>query len=67
VRAPICLQRIRRDEQQDIVTRSSFSGFFKGKIRRYSSLDFIAQVTLRVPPGSPIESSRELVWQEHDR
>ena len=26
------------------------SGFFKGRVRRYSSLDFIAQVTLHVPP-----------------
>jgi hypothetical protein len=26
-------------------------GFFKGRIRRYSSLDFIAQVTLHVPQG----------------
>jgi hypothetical protein len=51
VRAPLSLQRIRWDEQQDTVTWSaSPSGFFKGKIRRYSSLDFIAQVTLHVPP-----------------
>jgi hypothetical protein len=51
VRAPISLQRIRWDEQQDTVTWSSSpSGFFKGKTRRYSSLDFIAQVTLHIPP-----------------
>jgi hypothetical protein len=51
VRAPISLQRISWDEQQDIVTWSSSpSGFFKGKIRRYPSLDFIAQVTLHIPP-----------------
>jgi hypothetical protein len=51
VRAPLSLRRIRWDEQQDIVTWSaSPSGFFKGKVRRYSSLDFIAQVTLHVPP-----------------
>ena len=51
VRAPLSLQRIRWDEQQDTVTWSaSPSGFFKGRIRRYSSLDFIAQVTLHVPP-----------------
>ena len=51
MRAPLSLQRIRWDEQQDTVTCSaSPSGFFKGKIRRYSSLDFIAQVTLHVPP-----------------
>jgi len=52
VRAPLSLQRIRWDEGQDIVTWSaSPSGFFKGRIRRYSSLDFIAQVTLHVPQG----------------
>ena len=51
MRAPLSLQRIRWDEQQDIVTWSaSPSGFFKGRIRRYSPLDFIAQVTLHVPP-----------------
>jgi hypothetical protein len=52
VRAPLSLRRIRWDEQQDTVTWSaSPSGFFKGRIRRYSSLDFIAQVTLHVPQG----------------
>ena len=51
MRAPIPLQRIRRNEQLDMVTwASSPSGFFKGRIRRYSSRDFIAQVTLHVPP-----------------
>jgi hypothetical protein len=51
VRAPLSLQRIRWDEQKDIVTWSAYlSGFFKGKIRRYCPLDFIAQVTLHVPP-----------------
>jgi hypothetical protein len=43
VRAPLSLRRIRWDEGQDTVTWSaSPSGFFKGRIRRYSSLDFIA-------------------------
>jgi DNA-directed RNA polymerase subunit RPC12/RpoP len=51
VRAPLSLQRIRWDEQQDAVTWSSSpSGYFKGRQRRYSSLDFIAQVTLHIPP-----------------
>ena len=51
VRAPLSLKHIRWDQQQDIVTWSaSPSGFFKGRIRRYSSLDFIAQVTLHIPP-----------------
>jgi hypothetical protein len=51
VRAPLSLQRIRWDEQQDAVTWSSSpSGYFKGRQHRYSSLDFIAQVTLHVPP-----------------
>jgi hypothetical protein len=51
VRAPLSLQRIRWDEQQDTVTWSAPpSGFFKGKVRRYSSLDFIAQLTLHIPP-----------------
>ena len=38
VSAPLSLQRIRWDEQQDTVTWSaSPPGFFKGRIRRYSS------------------------------
>jgi len=60
VGAPLSLQRIRWDERQDTVTWSSSpSGFFKGKTRRYSSLDFIAQLTLphttpRSPPPAPL-------------
>jgi len=51
VRAPLSLQRIHWDEQLHTVTWSaSPSGYFKGRIRRCSSLDFIAQVTLHVPP-----------------
>jgi hypothetical protein len=51
VRALLSLQRIRWDEQQDAVTWSSSpSGYFKGRQRRYSSLDFIAQGTLHIPP-----------------
>jgi hypothetical protein len=74
VRAPLSLRRIRWDEQQDTVTWSaSPSGFFKGRIRRYSSLDFIAQVTLHVPPRGKhlvrrygLYSSRGRgTWQEH--
>ena len=50
MRAPLSLRRIRWDEQHDTVTWSAPpSGFFKGRIRHYSSLDFIAQVTLHVP------------------
>jgi hypothetical protein len=51
VRAPLSLKRISWDEQQDVVTWcASPSGFFKGRTRRYSSLDFIAQVTLHITP-----------------
>jgi hypothetical protein len=51
VRAPLTLQHIRRDEQLDTVTWSaSPSGPLKGRIRRCSTLDFIAQVTLHIPP-----------------
>jgi hypothetical protein len=51
VRAPLSLRRIRWDEPQDTVTWSSSpSGYFKGRQRRYSSLDVIAQLTLRIPP-----------------
>ena len=50
VRAPLSLQRIRWDEQQDTVTWSSSpSGYFESRQRRYSSLDFIAQVTMHIP------------------
>ena len=66
VRAPVSLRRIRWDEQQDTVTWSaSPSGFFKGKVRRYSSLDFIAQVTLHVPPRGLYSSRGRGTWKHH--
>jgi DNA-directed RNA polymerase subunit RPC12/RpoP len=51
VRAPLSLQKIHWDEQQDTVSwKSSPSGYFKGRQRHFSALDFIAQVTLHIPP-----------------
>jgi hypothetical protein len=51
VRAPLSLQRIRWDEQQDTVTWSaSPSGYLEGSICHYSSLNFTAQETLHIPP-----------------
>jgi len=51
VRAPLSLRRIRWDEGQYTVTCSASPlGFFKGMVRRYSSLGFIAHMPLHVPP-----------------
>ena len=51
VRAPLSLQRIRWNEQQHTVTwTSSPSGYFRDRQRRFSSMDFIAQLTLHIPP-----------------
>ena len=50
VRAPLSLQSIRWNEQQHTVTwTSSPSGYFRGRQRRFSSMDFIAQLTLHIP------------------
>jgi hypothetical protein len=44
-------------KQQDTVTwTSSPSGYFKGRQRKYSSLDFIAQVTLHIPRAAVMRS-----------
>ncbi|MCX7037784.1 MAG: hypothetical protein NT005_01385 [Spirochaetes bacterium] len=53
VRDPLLLEKIHWDE--DTVTwKSSSAGYFKGRERRFSGLDFIAQVTLNIPPrGRP--------------
>jgi hypothetical protein len=51
VRAPLSLQKSHWDEEQDAVSwKSSPSGYFKGRQRHFSALDFIAQVTLHIPP-----------------
>jgi len=68
VRAPLSLWRIRWDEQQDTVTWSaSPSGFFKDRIRRYSSLDFIAEVTLPVPPRGKHLARRHGLYSSRGR
>jgi hypothetical protein len=51
VRAPLSLEKIHWDQDQDTVSwKSSTSGYFKGRERHFSCLDFIAQVTLHIPP-----------------
>jgi len=51
VRAPLSLRLIEWDEQQDTVTwKAPQKGFYKGAERRFSCLDFIAQLTLHIPP-----------------
>lgn len=51
IRAPLAMQKLEWDEEQDTVTlRSSPSGYFRGKQVHFSCLDFIAQLTLHIPP-----------------
>jgi hypothetical protein len=51
VRAPLSLTMIEWDEQEDTVTwKAPQKGYFKGKERHFSCLDFIAQQTLHIPP-----------------
>jgi len=51
VRAPLSLEKIHWDQDQDTVTwKSSTWGYFKGRERHFSGLDFIAQLTLHIPP-----------------
>jgi hypothetical protein len=51
VRAPLSREKIHWDQDQDTVSwKSSTSGYFKDRERHFSCLDFIAQVTLHIPP-----------------
>ena len=51
VRAPLSLRMIEWDQEQDTVTwKAPQKGYFKGKERYFSCLDFIAQLTLHIPP-----------------
>ncbi|MGA2640459.1 MAG: ankyrin repeat domain-containing protein [Spirochaetia bacterium] len=54
VRAPLSREKIHWDQDQDTVSwKPSTSGYFKGRERHFSCLDFIAQVTLHIPPRTP--------------
>jgi hypothetical protein len=51
VRPPLSLEKIHWDQEQDTVTwKSSPSGYFRGREKHFSALDFIAQLTLHIPP-----------------
>ncbi len=51
VRAPLSLTRIHWDQDRDTLTwKAAQKGYFKGKERHFSCLDFIAQLTLHIPP-----------------
>jgi hypothetical protein len=51
VRPPLSLEKIHWDEDQDTVTwKSCTSGYFRGREKHFSALDFIAQLTLHIPP-----------------
>jgi hypothetical protein len=51
VRAPLSLTNIHWDQDRDTVTwKAPQKGYFKGKERHFSCLDFIAQLTLHIPP-----------------
>jgi hypothetical protein len=57
-RVPIIPQDvIHWDEQQDTVTwKSCSSGYFKGREKHFSPLDFIAQLTLHIPRAAVTRS-----------
>jgi hypothetical protein len=51
VRPPLSLEKVHWDEEQDTVTwKSCTSGYFRGREKHFSALDFIAQLTLHLPP-----------------
>jgi hypothetical protein len=51
VRAPMSLTMLEWDQEQDTVTwKAPPKGYFKGTERHFSCLDFIAQLTLHIPP-----------------
>ena len=51
MRPPLSLEKIHWDQEQDTVTwKSSPSGYFRGREKHFSALDFIAQLTLHIPP-----------------
>ena len=51
VRAPVSLEKLYWDGETDTVLwHAPRKGLFKGEDRYFSGLDFIAQLTLRIPP-----------------
>jgi hypothetical protein len=60
VRPPLSLEKIHWDEQQDTVTwKSCPSGYFKGREKHFSPLDFIAQLTLHIPRAAVTQLRQE--------
>ena len=50
LRAPLAMQKLDWDEEQDTITRrSSPTVYFQGKSMHFSCVDFIARLTLHVP------------------
>ena len=54
------LEKIHWDEDQDTVTwKSSPSGYFRGREKHFSALDFIAQLTLHIPRAAVTQFRQE--------
>jgi hypothetical protein len=57
VRLPLSLEKIHWDQDQDTVTwKSCTSGYFRGREKHFSALDFIAQLTLHIPRAAVTRS-----------
>ena len=60
VRPPLSLEKIHWDEEQDTVTwKSCTSGYFRGREKHFSALDFIAQLTLHIPRAAVTQLRQE--------
>lgn len=51
VRAPVGLEKLTWDQREDTISwKAAEKGHWRGEVRHFDSLDFIAQVTLHIPP-----------------
>ncbi len=51
VRAPVGLEKLTWDRDEDTLSwKAPENGHWKGEVRHFDSLDFIAHVTLHIPP-----------------
>jgi hypothetical protein len=51
VRAPVGLEKLTWDQREDTISwKAAEKGHWKGEVRHFDSLGFIAQVTLHIPP-----------------
>ncbi len=51
IRAPVGLEKLTWDRDEDTLSwKAPENGHFKGEVRYFDALDFIAQVTMHIPP-----------------